>query len=1142
MSVKSVEELKSLVTAYGRVAHAGVGEIDKLETCVEACKAYLKQAGQQFLIAHASQPILQQFCMDTTPTHYREYVGSGPNPKIRGRMSGPARAELLVQFTSFSCLEVDGSVANRLVFRDPIAVTGRKTAQQLAAIAAACPCIFADGADPEVVRLKHVVFDRGVPVGIAHFLSGHWHRGHESVPSQGSSGGQPSSSGIQQPRAHSSRLHWHTYVGCVCHDLHNALKWSMAAEFQDTELLKKIYSICVASRHLYMPVFTGLGQALPELLVPSDPDTLPTPTQLRDLWESLQLGEALVDELVFFRIICMDGTLYVDQDAMKDPQALQRLSACLMGVWAFKTFSASRWLTIGLSCRTLVAAWLSGYELILAYLDRQDKLPSYEMTALNATDQSCRRFVCLASYAALLPEALLAFVFKDNRVAKNQHILLDMCWSGLHLIEGLDDFTLRLVGQIGGNSVPEMHHSLLKATLIQLAYLDFRVFNVARSWPWYLCAGNVEKNLEALSADHTIRAMEHDHVTQSVIDLLDLGYSRLSLIRAIQLLGEASWSSFLVEKMHASTSVVHKHRPELGLNHLLCRAFMHMFSQLLTRASPLGKVLSQLERRWWKTAGRKPQYIGGRQMFLAVLMEKLHITNEGRRSRGQHPVLSSDVMASHGKLWRKLSDVERKGYSELASRARSTMDRHGLELEASLEAQMHECWAEEKQNQLNGSHTLTFQSAALQDADLSSCLDLLQTLDGHHALVLQKRQKEMHCPDPLPEAEYEQWRGHSVCVDHGPRTSAGQSQILRRVSHQRDNFSDAVFELQGPDGVLKWWRFVFSLQKPVLVFFLPLQATYVPVQLDVTGFVGKDLRDFTNAVPTMLWTFDHADMTAQDPFVDQDLSTVSVYMTTLYESGSRVVTYDVAYPLDEVLSSHAALSNTETDVREAVVKGKNAEQEVSAEMMAQNPWIASFLASQDTKSRAASSTASKGASSTDAAAVPACETAGETEPLQDIFDQAFSALEAARQEDHIPNGQDGFVFSLLAGQWQIKRTGRTVYGHRCDCKRDSLARIFASAFQLPLSASFEQTKFGERGSALMVELWSRRMQSLAEGWDRQGRPEMFLEDESAIEFEATTIIEELNACLPAAGRKRFRDTCTLWPKVQRGKKRFFFSI
>ena len=312
MSVQSVADLKSLITAHARVSHKVGEQGSETPTLVESCKAFLKQSAQEFLIEHASAPILQQFSLDTTPTHYREYVGAAHNPKLSSRMSAPVRATLLVQFTSFSRLRLDNTVENALVFRDPVAVTGKKTGAQLAAIAASCPNIFSDVADPNVLRLKHCVMDRGVPSGIAHYLSGRWQQDSETSGASTSAGSPAAASARISKGADSMLLHWHTQVGCICHDLHNSLKWSMAADFEDVEMLKKIYTVCVASRALYMPVYSGLPSALTELIEPIDTALCPDPSQLRLLWESLQLSEDLVNELVHFRVLCRAGVLNVD--------------------------------------------------------------------------------------------------------------------------------------------------------------------------------------------------------------------------------------------------------------------------------------------------------------------------------------------------------------------------------------------------------------------------------------------------------------------------------------------------------------------------------------------------------------------------------------------------------------------------------------------------------------------------------------------------------------------------------------------------------------------------------------------------------------------------------------------------------------
>ena len=67
--------------------------------------------------------------------------------------------------------------------------------------------------------------------------------------------------------------------------------------------------------------------------------------------------------------------------------------------------------------------------------------------------------------------------------------------------------------------------------------------------------------------------------------------------------------SFVVEKVHASISMVRKHRLELGLNHL-------------PRSTPLEKALKALRHRWWWVVGQNPQYVSGRRVFLPCSWRK----------------------------------------------------------------------------------------------------------------------------------------------------------------------------------------------------------------------------------------------------------------------------------------------------------------------------------------------------------------------------------------------------------------------------------------------------------------------------------------------------------------------------------------
>ena len=236
MSAQSVSDLKTLIASYGHVSHNVAESGHEAGLIVEACKSALKTQAECFLISHESEPILRKCCLDTTPTRVREYVGSSHNPHMSARTFAQVRADLLVQFTSFSCFRLDNTVENHLVFRDAVAVTGWKTTLQLAAIAASCPAICAEAAD----EIKTLCVRQGC--ASQHYSLLVRAVAEHSRPDCAGLGlvrKLCSGPGITPQGADSQLLYWHTYVGCICHDLHNSLKWSLAGELEDVEMLKK---------------------------------------------------------------------------------------------------------------------------------------------------------------------------------------------------------------------------------------------------------------------------------------------------------------------------------------------------------------------------------------------------------------------------------------------------------------------------------------------------------------------------------------------------------------------------------------------------------------------------------------------------------------------------------------------------------------------------------------------------------------------------------------------------------------------------------------------------------------------------------------------------------------------------------------
>eukprot|EP00971_Amphidinium_carterae_P115167 2281151-Amphidinium_carterae.1 len=73
---------------------------------------------------------------------------------------------------------------------------------------------------------------------------------------------------------------WHTYAHCACHAAHNALKWSLASSFDDTNLVKMVYVGIQSARSCYIHLTEGLGVWIEQVLQPTPVEMLPGESDL----------------------------------------------------------------------------------------------------------------------------------------------------------------------------------------------------------------------------------------------------------------------------------------------------------------------------------------------------------------------------------------------------------------------------------------------------------------------------------------------------------------------------------------------------------------------------------------------------------------------------------------------------------------------------------------------------------------------------------------------------------------------------------------------------------------------------------------------------------------------------------------------
>eukprot|EP00971_Amphidinium_carterae_P156421 3100549-Amphidinium_carterae.1 len=160
-----------------------------------------------------------------------------------------------------------GGYQSILLFREPVSLSTKKAAG-LAGSFMKCPGVLGVGSSEEAIRIRHQVYDAGVPESCLDVMSGKW----ASEMTVGPTSAEGIATDLDPERA--VLTEWHTYAHCACHAAHNSLKWSLHTAFEDASLV----------------------------LQPSPVEFLPGEAELAALWATCDLSPEVQQGLVQSRL------------------------------------------------------------------------------------------------------------------------------------------------------------------------------------------------------------------------------------------------------------------------------------------------------------------------------------------------------------------------------------------------------------------------------------------------------------------------------------------------------------------------------------------------------------------------------------------------------------------------------------------------------------------------------------------------------------------------------------------------------------------------------------------------------------------------------------------------------------------------
>jgi hypothetical protein len=204
-------------------------------------------------------------------------------------------------------------------------------------------------------------------------------------------------------------------------------------------------------------------------------------------------------------------------------------------LWKFKQYTDSRWLSLGHASKRMVAAQLLGITAMLTFALSQPHVSGFFLNQFwRSQEENCWEFLAEASLVSQVPDAVVALLMQDNRVARTAPDLEMALLSKLMWLIELDLFVFEKLARLSGCSGAVLRGNCVRAAHKCIAFFRFRVLSVANALPWTLVRGNILENLQSLAAS----PKPSNVAAGKLWELMRLGCIATSiLVRMVVLLG-----------------------------------------------------------------------------------------------------------------------------------------------------------------------------------------------------------------------------------------------------------------------------------------------------------------------------------------------------------------------------------------------------------------------------------------------------------------------------------------------------------------------------------------------------------------------------------------------------------------------------
>lgn len=208
--------------------------------------------------------------------------------------------------------------------------------------------------------------------------------------------------------------HWYVSSKCVFHLVHGSLKSSVIDYSEYKMLMKKCWVTLEALPSSYGQLLKNAATWVDARLYFEDWDM---PCQA-GLWRTLGIEPEVAERFVDLQLRWdpAAGKLKVGVRHVNDPSISSEIVSLLCTTSRFRSFSDSRWISLGGTARKLVVATMLGIENLVSWIMAAAGESKHFISGFSQYDARAKEFMSITGIASYLPDCILGLLMDDDRL------------------------------------------------------------------------------------------------------------------------------------------------------------------------------------------------------------------------------------------------------------------------------------------------------------------------------------------------------------------------------------------------------------------------------------------------------------------------------------------------------------------------------------------------------------------------------------------------------------------------------------------------------------------------------------------------------------------------------------------------------